>query len=221
MYNSPYPKISPCVKGLIIANVAVFIAQVLPGVGDLVTAYGGMQPVYAFLHFELWRLVSYMFLHDPNSMFHIIFNMLVLWWFGPELEDIWGGRKFLIFYFVCGIGAGLFSAFNLFINPYALVIGASGAVLGLLTAYALYYPDRQVLLFFVLPMKMRTLIIGYAAISVFMSFSGGAGGGGGGKVSHITHLGGIVVAFIYMKIFPSIELWFRKRVYVWRSKMRR
>jgi membrane associated rhomboid family serine protease len=219
MYNSPYPKISPCVKGLIIANVAVFIAQVLPGIGDLVTAYGGMQPVYAFLHFELWRLVSYMFLHDPNSMFHIIFNMLVLWWFGPELEDIWGGRKFLIFYFICGVGAGLFSFFNLFINPDVLVIGASGAVLGLLTAYALYYPATPVLLFFVLPMKMRTLIIGYAAISVFMSFSGGAGGGG--KVSHITHLGGIVVAFIYMKIFPSIELWFRKRVYVWRSKMRR
>ena len=216
MYESQYPKISPCVQGLIIANVAAFFAQLLTGGDDgLVTVYGGMQPVHAFLHLELWRLVSYMFLHDPNSMFHIIFNMLALWWFGPELEDIWGGRKFLIFYFVCGIGAGLFSFFNLFINPGVLVIGASGAVLGLLTAYALYYPDRQVLLFFVLPMKMRTLIIGYAVISVLLSFTGG------GKVSHITHLGGIVVAFLYLKIFPFIELWFRKRVYVWKMKMRR
>jgi len=214
MYNSQYPKFSPCVKGLIIANAAVFVAQLIPGIGGIVTAYGGMQPIYSFLHLELWRFVSYMFLHDPNSMFHIIFNMLALWWFGTELEDIWGGRKFLIFYFVCGVGAGLFSCLNLFINPYSLVIGASGAVLGLLTAYAHYYPTRQVLLFFVLPMKMRTLIIGYAVISVVMSFSGG------GRVSHITHLGGIVVAWLYLKFFPEIELWLRKRVYVWKSKKR-
>jgi len=204
----------PCVKGLIIANVAVFILQLLPGgIGQLVTGLGAMNPVWAFGRLQLWRLVTYMFLHSPDMIFHILFNMLSLWWFGVELEDIWGRRKFLIFYFVCGVGSGLFTLFYLFVNPHVIVIGASGAVLGLLTAYAFYYPQRQVLLFGIFPMRMRTLVIGYVAISLFFSLTGG-----GGNTSHIVHFGGIVVAYIYLKVAPAVWTEWNKRVYMWRSR---
>jgi len=204
------------VKGLIAANVVVFIVQMLPVVGNIVTVWGGNIPYATFLNFHVWRLVSYMFLHSTDMLFHILFNMLALWWFGMELEDLWGAKKFLIFYFVCGIGAGLFSVFYLFVNPIVLVIGASGAVLGVLTAYAYYYPERQILLFFIIPMKIRTLVIGYAVISVLMSLNPGAG-----RTSHITHLGGIVVAWCYLKFFPSIQLALRKKMYIWKNRLKR
>jgi len=214
MYTFGTPKLSPCVKGLIIANVAVFILQLLPGIGNTVTGIGAMNPVLAFKYLQLWRLVTYMFLHSPDMLFHILFNMLALWWFGVELEDIWGRAKFLIFYLVCGIGSSLFTLFYLLLNqPYVIVIGASGAVLGLLTAYAIYYPQRQVLLFGLFPMRMRTLVIGYAVISVFFTFSGG-----GGNVSHVVHLGGIVVAYLYLKAVPALLMEWNKRVYVWRNR---
>jgi membrane associated rhomboid family serine protease len=216
MYQISTPRLPPCVKGLIIANVAVFILQLFPvgDIGKVVTNIGAMKPVLAFKYLQLWRLVTYMFLHSPDMLFHILFNMLSLWWFGVELEDIWGKVKFLIFYFVCGIGSGLFTVFYLFMNqPNVIVIGASGAVLGLLTAYAIYYPQRQVLFFGLFPMKMRTLVIGYAAISIFFSISGG-----GGNVSHIVHLGGIVVAYVYLKVAPVVSMEWNKRLYFWRSK---
>jgi len=207
-------KMSPYVKGLIIANVAIFVLQMLPGIGGYVTGLGGLNPLSAYLGFELWRLVTYMFLHSTDMLFHILFNMLALWWFGAELEDIWGGKKFLLFYFICGIGAGLFSLLYLFINPFVLIVGASGAVLGVLTAYAHYYPNRQVLLFFILPIKVRTLVIGYAAISVLMTFNGGGG------TSHLTHLGGIVVAWIYLKLFPMLQTEIGKWLYAQKLKNR-
>ena len=214
MYTIGAPRLPPCVKGLIIANVAVFILQLLPGIGDRVTGFGAMNPIYAFKSLQLWRMATYMFLHSPDMLFHILFNMLSLWWFGAELEDIWGRNKFLLFYFVCGIGSGLFTLFYLVAGqPNVIVIGASGAVLGLLTAYAIYYPQRQVLLFGVFPVRMRTLVIGYAAISVFFSISGG-----GGNVSHIVHLGGIVVAYVYLKTVPALIIEWNKRMYVWRSR---
>ena len=215
MYQIGAPRLPPCVKGLIIANVAVFILQLFPvgGIGNFVTGIGAMNPVAAFGHLQLWRLVTYMFLHSPDMLFHILFNMLSLWWFGVELEDIWGWKKFLIFYFVCGVGSGLFTLFYLLVNPYVIVIGASGAVLGLLTAYAIYYPQRQVLIFGLFPMKMRTLVIGYAVISIFFSITGG-----GGNVSHIVHLGGIVVAYIYLKVAPMLSMEWNKRMYLWRSR---
>ncbi|MCL2220181.1 MAG: rhomboid family intramembrane serine protease [Chitinispirillia bacterium] len=207
------PRLTPCIKGLIAANVIVFIVQMLPRVGDFVTYWGGNNPYDAFIGYQAWRLVTYMFLHSPDMLFHILFNMLALWWFGMELEEMWGAKKFLTFYFVCGTGAGFFSVFYLFINPNVLVIGASGAVLGILTAFAHYYPDRQILLFFIIPMRIRTLVIGYALISVLMSLREGAGG-----TSHITHLGGIVVAWCYIKIYPSVAMAVRKKMYIWQNR---
>jgi membrane associated rhomboid family serine protease len=215
------PRLSPCIKGLIAANVAVFILQMVAG--PRVANWGGNFPYAIFFEFQVWRLVSYMFLHSPDMLFHILFNMLALWWFGMELEERWGAKKFLIFYFVCGVGAGLFSFFYLLTGQSVLVIGASGAVLGVLTAYAYYYPTRTVLLFFIIPMKIRTLVIGYAVISVLMSLNVAPGG-----TSHITHLGGIVVAWCYLRFQPliltfysRIELAVRKKMYIWKNRTRK
>ncbi|MDR0331363.1 MAG: rhomboid family intramembrane serine protease [Chitinispirillales bacterium] len=205
------PRLSPCVKWLIGANVVVFILQMMPSVGDALTGLCALRPYEGFSRFQLWRLATYMFLHAPNELFHILFNMLTLWWFGAELEEIWGRRKFLAFYFVCGVGAGLFSLLYFFVNPYVIIIGASGAVLGLLTAYAVYYPHRQVMLFGIFPMRMRTLVIGYAVISVLFSIRGG------GNVAHLTHLGGIAVAWVYLKAGPAARVGFNK----WMFRMKR
>ncbi|MDR0306644.1 MAG: rhomboid family intramembrane serine protease [Chitinispirillales bacterium] len=214
--GSGYFNISPAVKGLIIANVVLFIFQMLPRVGPFVTAWGALSPIDTFLHMQFWRLFSYMFLHSTQQLFHILFNMLALWWFGAELEEIWGRRKFLTFYFICGVGAGLFSILNLITNPYVLVIGASGAVLGVLTAYAHYYPNRQVLLFFIIPVKVRTLVIGYAVLSVFMvSFQAG------GTISHLTHLGGIAVAWVYLRYASRVEAVINRHIYSWETKKQR
>lgn len=209
-------RVSAAVKGLIIANVVIFIFQLLPRVGPVITAWGALNPIDTFLHLQVWRLFTYMFLHSTQSFFHILFNMLALWWFGAELEEMWGRRKFLLFYFICGVGAGLFSLLNLITNPYVLVIGASGAVLGVLTAYAHYFPNREVLLFFILPVRVRTLVIGYAVLSVFMvSFQAG------GTISHLTHLGGIAVAWAYMRYSRGVETFINRYIYSWRTGKQR
>jgi membrane associated rhomboid family serine protease len=183
-------------KGLIGANVAFFLAQTaVPGL----TWSLGLVPSAVSGGFQVWRLATYMFLH--GGVFHLLFNMLVLWMFGTELERIWGRRYFLKFYLVTGIGAGiltvLFSMLPIGVAEeisLSVVIGASGAIYGLLLAYALYFPDRQILfaLLFPIPAKYFVMIIG--AISLYSSL--GAAGGG---VAHMTHLGGLIVGYLYLK----------------------
>src|SRR4051812_21172818 len=138
--------LSPALKGLIGANVVLFVLQlVAPALTDLL----GLEPPAVVQQLQVWRVVSYMFLHA--GIFHILFNMLALWMFGTELERIWGTRYFVKFYFVTGIGAALLTIlFSLL--PFELarglqrsnIIGASGAIYGLLLAYGLYFPDRPI-----------------------------------------------------------------------------
>jgi len=213
-YGGGQFRISAAVKWLVIVNAVFFIFQLIPRIGPEVTLLGGLNPTAAFLHLQVWRLFTYMFLH--GSFFHILFNMLALYWFGQELEEMWGIKKFLIFYFICGVGAGLFSLLNLITNPYVLVIGASGAVLGVLTAYAHYFPNRQVLLFFIIPVRVRTLVIGYAILSVFMVSSQA-----GGTISHLTHLGGIAIAWIYMRYASKVEMIINRHIYSWNTRKQR
>jgi membrane associated rhomboid family serine protease len=190
------------VRALLIANLAVFIVQWLPGIGPLLFKFGSIVSYDIFAQGQVWRLVTYMFLHSVTTVFHFLFNMLALWMFGPELEERWGTRRFLSFYALCGVGAGLFSMFYLFspVTRFLPVIGASGAVLGLLTAYACYFPDRQVLLFFVLPIRVWMLVAGYAVLSLVFALSQR-----GGVVAHLIHFGGIAVAFAYVKSYARIE----------------
>jgi len=195
------------VRILLIANFVVYVLQWIPYVGNFIYNWGALVPHEAFGHLQIWRFVSYMFLHDTSTPFHILFNMLVLWMFGVEIEKLLGTARFSVFYFICGTGSGLFSVFNLF-HAAAMngsIIGASGAVLGVLTIYAWYFPARQVLLFFILPVNIRVLVIGYALLSLFLSFQPNS------VISHLTHLGGIVVAVLYVKLYPSVIGWFDER----------
>src|SRR3954462_8007337 len=152
--------ISTTLKALIAVNVAAFLVTAFaPGLKD----YLGLVPTLVLHQFWVWQLVPYMFLH--GGIFHILFNMLALWMFGAELERIWGSRYFLKFYFVTGIGAAVltvlfsllpFGASQQLYN--SIVIGASGAIYGLLLAYALYFPDRQIW-YLVFPIPARIFVL--------------------------------------------------------------
>lgn len=197
--SSPYP-LTRGVKYLLILNGVVFLFQVLPAAGRLLVDWFSLVSFDVFARGQVWRLVSYMFLHSTATLSHLLLNMLALWMFGGELEQLWGTRRFAGLYFLFGIGSGLFSVLYL-VDPVmrsAPVIGASGAIFGLLTAYAVYFPDREILLFFVLPVRAWMLVAGYAVLSLFFAFSQGAG------VAHLIHFGGIAVAFGYLKGFPLV-----------------
>ena len=205
--------LSTALKALIGANVIMFLAQwAFPVVTELfglhpawvIPAPGQPAPEHAFW---LWQTATYMFLH--GGIFHILFNMLALWMFGTELERIWGTRYFLKFYFVTGVGAGaltvLFSLLPFSGLQHANIIGASGAIYGLLLAYAMYFPDRPILLIvFPVPAKIAVAILG--AIALFSSLSDAGG------VANATHLGGLLVAYLFLKgarLHPVAEVKYR------------
>lgn len=189
------PTITPAVKLLIIINVTAFILEfVFPGL----IVYFGLYPPFVFKRFFIWQLVTYMFLHSTSGLWHILFNMLMLWMFGSELEAVWGRKRFLTYYFFTGIGAGLCSL--IFYNTF--VIGASGAIFGLLLAYGMIYPDRILLIFGIFPMKARHAVILFGFIT-FLSAVGGARD----NVAHFAHLGGLLFGYIYMKNFGNVQSW--------------
>jgi membrane associated rhomboid family serine protease len=203
---SPYP-VTRGVKALLIANGAVFLLQLLPGIGQRIEGLGALIPFDVFARApQVWRLASYMFLHSTAGLSHLLLNMLALWMFGGELEERWGTKKFIALYFLFGAGSALFSVFYM-LDPamrFTPVIGASGAIFGLLTAYAIYYPNREILLFFVLPIRAWMLVAGYAVLSLSFAFSQRS------IVAHCIHFGGIAVAFGYLKGGPVIEAWYRQ-----------
>ena len=206
--------LSTTLKALIGANVVMFVAQ---SVFPVLTEVFGLHPAWvipalstrAAEHaFWVWQPATYMFLH--GGVFHILFNMLALWMFGAELERIWGTRYFLKFYFVTGIGAGVVTVV-LSLLPfggqlqYVNIIGASGAIYGLLLAFAMYFPDRPILLVvFPVPAKIAVTILG--AIALFSSLSDSGG------VANATHLSGLVVAYFFLKgarLHPIAEVKYR------------
>ena len=196
---------SPTVKMLLWINVGVFLLTALvPPLFQFVTRIFGLTPQLVLTRMWVWQPVTYMFLH--GGITHILFNMLILWMFGVQLERIWGQQFFLRYYFVTGIGAGLATiAVGLlpftFAEPTYLVptIGASGAIYGLLVAFALYYPETPILMFFLFPVpaKYFVMIIGTIA---FLSVPRGGG------IAHIAHLGGLVVGYLYLKRFGGRPL---------------
>jgi membrane associated rhomboid family serine protease len=189
--------LSPAIKALIGANVAVFLVQwilVNLGITYLPSTFG-LEPQKVVAQLHVWQPATYMFLHA--GIFHILFNMLALWMFGTDLEKTWGTRYFLKFYFVTGIGSGVLTVLvALLPGMFALqlwvstIIGASGAVYGLLLAYALYYPERPILIIlFPVPAKYAVMIIG--AIALLM--------GDGNGVSNTTHLGGLIIGYLMLR----------------------
>jgi len=202
----------PAIKAIIIANVIAFLFQNSP-FGPLLTTFGALWPVgaqngggYAF---HLWQPVTYLFLH--GSFAHIFFNMFALWMFGAEIENYWGTKNFVTYYFICGVGAALINLLATIGNLYP-TIGASGAIFGILLAFGMMFPDRYIYLYFLLPIKTKYFVAGYAVIE-FISGLGNRTMGSGSDVAHFAHLGGMIIGFIYITVRRnewSINQMFRK-----------
>lgn len=200
--------LTPMVLRLLIINIAVFIIQNL---SSFVFRPGAFEQVFALSHlglvheFKIWQLFSYMFLH--GSWLHLFFNMLTLWMFGGDLENLWGSKTFLKYYLYCGLGAGLFiAAMNFYtyspeMPMLSITLGASGAIYGILLAYGMTWPNRTVLLYFIFPLKIKYLVLVFGIIE-FMGTLTSQGGG----ISHIGHLGGLLSGFLLMKFIIPGEL---------------
>jgi membrane associated rhomboid family serine protease len=192
-YGSSMQKTTPVVLNLIIINSLVYVAQL---VLDKVIGLTNILALYSYNSpdFRPYQLVTHMFTHAPNNFFHILFNMYALWMFGSVLERVWGPKRFLIFYMVCGLAAGV--AQMLLTNGAA--VGASGAIMGLLAAFAYLFPNTE---FFILPfpfpVKAKYMVAIYAAIDLF----GGLHPGGADNIAHFAHLGGMIMGFILVIIW--------------------
>jgi len=186
----------PAIKWLLIANVGIYLVQFFGGLagGGSFINYFWLRPLDVVSHFFIWQLVTYMFLH--GGVFHIAFNMFTLWVFGVPLEQAFGTRKFLNFYFLCGIGAGVcvVIAGYLFGNPAIPTIGSSGAIYGILMACAVLWPDQIILMFFVFPIKMRYYVMVVGAIAFLGTFQPASG------VSDVAHLSGLGFGYVYVKM---------------------
>jgi len=218
--------LTPAIKALLIANTAVFLLQTLLQLFSRDASFWflewfGLIPLAATRGLRIWQPFTYLFLH--GGLWHLLINMLVLWMFGTDLERAWGRRRFLGYYFLTGVGAGIINiAVKMSFFPLGsreqtiATIGASGAVYGILIAAALVFPDRQVWLIpfpVMLPMRVYVAIIG--AIAFFSSL-----GASGDNISHITHLGGMLVGYLYLRR-GSFLYRLRNRVYDWRRQRAR
>lgn len=178
--------LSSVIKWLIISNVLVYLLQQ----GFYLVDVFGLTPQVFYTEFpnRLFQPLSYMFLH--GGFFHILINMLFLWMFGSEIEGMWGPRRFLRFYILSGLGGALFSlVFNY--ESLSPIIGASGAVFGVMIAYWRYFPDRRLYLYFVIPVKVRYAIPGMLFVPMLVTMSSTDG-----NIAHLAHLGGAVIGFI-------------------------
>lgn len=180
--------ITPVVKALIIANVAVFVLQVvLPMRLSLIF---GLAPA-RFWDGYLWQPVTYMFLH--GGPMHLLFNMFVLWMFGSPLEQTWGRNEFIKYYFVCGVGAGLLNAALTPGSPIPIV-GASGAIYGLLLAYGILFPERLIYIWGIIPIRAKYFVLIMGGIELFASLDSA-----NSNIAHFAHLGGMLFGLVYLK----------------------
>ena len=187
--------ITPAVRALIALNV---VGYLVPLVLPSLTLWLGLVPALVVERWWVWQPATYMFLH--GGLFHLLFNMLALWMFGVDLERLWGTRFFTRFYFVAGIGAAL-TTLGMSLLPFgfaeplyaSVTVGASGAIYGLLVAFAMMYPHRPIYLYMLFPIPARVFVLIVGAIS-FLSSVGEPRGG----VAHATHLGGLIVGYLYL-----------------------
>ncbi len=188
--------VTPAVRMLLWANIGMYVASLI---FPVIVDWLGLVPKQVIEARWLWQPVTYMFLHARNPT-HILFNMLILWMFGVELERMWRTRFFVKYYFVTGVGAALLSVV-IALLPFGAthatydvtIIGASGALYGLLLAYALYFPDRPILMFLFFPVPAKYFVMILGAIAFLTSIEGG------GTVAATTHLSGLVVGYLYLQ----------------------
>jgi membrane associated rhomboid family serine protease len=196
--NSWGGELSPAIKWLLVANGGMYLLQQLfPPLTSLL----GLVPWKIVHEVAIYQFVTYLFLH--GGFFHILFNMLMLWMFGRELEATWGTRYFLKYYFFTGIGAGVIS-FLFDPSSMAVTIGASGAIMALLVGFAVLNPNRTVYVYMLFPVKIKYLVMFLIAIDLF-----GAVGPADG-VARMAHLGGALIGFVYLKADWRLSQWGKK-----------
>jgi membrane associated rhomboid family serine protease len=216
-----FPPFAGAVRGLVIACGAVYVLQLAlavigpggagtPGLEGRFTVLFGLVPELVTRGW-IWQPVTYLFLHgDP---FHLLFNMLALWMFGSTLEQDWGSRQFLFYYFLTGIGAGVLT-WAVSIHSAIPTIGASGAIFGLLLAYGLLHPNRILHIWMIFPVKAKWLVLAFGVMELWASWRSTGDG-----LAHIAHLGGMLFGLAYLKrVWRVRELYREIR---WRLRRRR
>jgi rhomboid-like protein len=231
-YGTPSLRLlTPVIKNLLIINGLVYLFSIAPDTAPLIFRY---FPLYYFQwpdlvdppsgsigmgYFYPWQLITYMFVHGSFS--HLFFNMFSMWMFGSVLENLWGSRRFLNFYILCGLGAAvvhqlyhmavfhgvnnIFTQLDVARTP---AVGASGAVYGLLLAYALLFPNTELFILLIpFPIKAKYAIMGLLFLDFFMAFAGFSWD----NVAHFAHLGGALTGFLILMYWRSRGLWYRQR----------
>jgi membrane associated rhomboid family serine protease len=203
---------------LIIFQTAVFFVQIVfsqVGIGDqsgslsdLLVYYLGLRPILVMEKFYVWQLFTYIFLH--GGFVHLFLNMYALLIFGVPVEQAWGGRRFLAYFCFTGLGAGItIMIINTVIGDITTpTIGASGAVFGLLLAFGMLFPDAEILLFFVIPMRAKYLVLLYGGIELYSLYSSG----GQSPISHAGHLGGIIFGLLFFLIIRKRGISFKSKI---------
>lgn len=181
------------VKHLLIINALCYGAYYVLGMQHIINlnALLGLWSYDTGL-LRVWQPFTYMFMHADLS--HLFFNMFALWMFGSTMENFWGTKRFLIYYLLCGLGAGLITMFL----PQSHTVGASAAVYGLLLAFGMTFPNEYIYLYFLMPIKAKWFVIGYAVIELFEGFFMSYDG-----IAHFAHLGGMLIGLLLI-------LWWRK-----------
>jgi membrane associated rhomboid family serine protease len=189
----------PVIKNLLIINGAVFFLQLLMqnltfgGIpaDNILLRWFALMPLGSG-YFEVWQLITYQFMH--GGFFHILINMFILWMFGIEIENLWGSKKFLVFYLTAGVVGGLF---QILLSPILIgglsgpTIGASGAIMGVMVVFGILFPNRLIYLYFLIPVKVKYFIIVLVLIEIFAVNSGG-------NIAHLAHVGGALTGLVYM-----------------------
>jgi membrane associated rhomboid family serine protease len=212
--------LTPAIKVLIGVNVAAYVVKLIM---PAIVLRLGLVPAEVFGALHLWQPLTYMFLH--GGIWHLLFNMLSLWMFGVELERMWGSRFFTKYYLATGVGAAATQILLSFVPGtfgqylyHSLTIGASGAIYGVLLAYGMYFPNRPIYMYAVFPVPAKYFVMIMGGISLLSSM-----GGPGGGIAHTTHLGGLIVGYLYLKgtrthLLSEIQY----RILKWRiNRMRR
>jgi len=210
------PPLTPIVRHIIVVTAVVFLLTYLPAEmlrWSFPFRWFGLRPYDVTHRLFLWQPVTYLFLHA--GFFHVIFNLFALWMFGSDLERVWGPRRFLYYFFLTGIGAGLLSVL---LEPSGVIptVGNSGAIYGVLLAYGLLFPERPILLWLLIPIKAKWFVL----IMGLIEFVGTRSASGSG-VSHVAHLGGMLFGFLYLR-GGSLPYRLQLRYHEWRrARLRR
>ena len=178
------------IKTLISVNFAIFILQSISSSEIMFFSNFGLVPNLVWSQLKIWQPFTYMFFH--GDIWHVLINMFVLWMFGSELERVWGKKNFLRFYFITGVGSGL-GTMLFGLQSTIPIVGASGAIYGVLLAYGVMFPNRTVYLYGIIPIKSIWFVIGIGVIAFFSSFNNFT------NISHLTHLFGMIIGYLYLK----------------------